>query len=149
MPTQKHDRPQWNCSEIDDHHHSDDSGRNGAIDEHIGNHIIAEEHTFEPQSLELGERISFDTGGRAPCPSVQNDGGTTGDAANTTNTTKTFGTDPSSQNVPGCVDATDIEDFYNLTLSAGKDFTVELTVPSSADFDLYLVDSNMTILRIL
>ena len=109
------------------------------------NHIIAEDSVFEPQSHELGERVPFNTGGRAPCPTVQNDGGTSGDAINSTNTTKTFGTDPSSQNVPGCVDSTDIEDFYNLTLSAGKDFTVELTVPSSADFDLYLVDSNITV----
>ena len=111
------------------------------------NPIVAEEHSFEPQSLELGERISFNTGGRAPCPSVQNDGGTTGDAANTTNTTKTFGTDPSSQNVPGCVDATDTLDFFSVTLTAGKDYTVELTVPTGADFDLYLVDSNVTILE--
>ena len=111
------------------------------------NPIVAEGYTFEPQSLELGERISFDTGGRAPCPSVQNDGGTTGDAANTTNTTKTFGTDPSSQNVPGCVDATDTLDLFSVTLTAGKDYTVELTVPTGADFDLYLVDSNMTILE--
>ncbi len=109
------------------------------------NHIIAEDSVIEPQSHELGERVPFNTGGRAPCPTVQNDGGTSGDAVNSTNTTKTFGTDPSSQNVPGCVDSTDIEDFYNLTLSSGKDFTVELTVPSSADFDLYLVDSNITV----
>ena len=109
------------------------------------NKIIAEDSSFEPQSHELGERVPFNTGGRAPCPTVQNDGGTSGDAVNSTNTTKNFGTDPSSQNVPGCVDSTDIEDFYNLTLSAGKDFTAELTVPSSADFDLYLVDSNITV----
>ena len=80
------------------------------------NHIIAEDSVIEPQSHELGERVPFNTGGRAPCPTVQNDGGTSGDAVNSTNTTKTFGTDPSSQNVPGCVDSTDIEDFYNLTL---------------------------------
>ena len=74
------------------------------------NTIIAEDSAFEPQSHELGERIPFNTGGRAPCPTVQNDGGTSGDAGNTTNTTKTFGTDPSSQNVPGCLDSVDVED---------------------------------------
>ncbi|MEE2747709.1 MAG: CARDB domain-containing protein, partial [Candidatus Thermoplasmatota archaeon] len=104
-------------------------------------------NTFEPQSLELGERNTFETGGRAACPSTQNDGGTSGDASNSTNTTKTFGTDPSSQNVPGCVDANDLLDFYSVTLTAGKDYSVELTVPSGADFDLYLVDSNSTILE--
>ncbi len=102
---------------------------------------------FEPQSLELGERNTFETGGRAVCPSTQNDGGTSGDAANNTNTTKSFGTDPSSQNVPGCVDANDLFDFYSVTLTAGKDYSVELTVPTGADFDLYLVDSNTTILE--
>ena len=37
--------------------------------------------------------------------------------------------------------------FFSVTLTAGKDYTVELTVPSGADFDLYLVDSNVTILE--
>ena len=32
-------------------------------------------------------------------------------------------------------------DFYSVNLSAGKDFTFELTVPTGADFDLYLKDS--------
>ncbi|MDP6324854.1 MAG: pre-peptidase C-terminal domain-containing protein [Candidatus Thalassarchaeaceae archaeon] len=108
---------------------------------------VAENQEFEPQSLELGERIIAEAGPRAPCPSTQNDGGTSGDAANSTNTTKTFGTDPSSQNVPGCVDANDLMDFYSVTLTAGKDYSVELTVPTGADFDLYLVDSNTTILQ--
>ena len=108
---------------------------------------FVEPRYFEPQSLELGERIVTNTGGRAACPSTQNDGGTSGDAANSTNTTKTFGTDPSSQNVPGCVDANDLMDFYSVTLTAGKDYSVELTVPTGADFDLYLVDSNTTILQ--
>ncbi|MDP6906552.1 MAG: CARDB domain-containing protein, partial [Candidatus Thalassarchaeaceae archaeon] len=108
----------------------------------------AQEKTdFKPESLELGERIVSSTGARAPCPSTQNDGGTTGDAANSTSTTKTLGANPSTQNVPGCVDSSDLMDFYSVTLSANRDFSVELTVPSTADFDLYIVDSNSNVLQ--
>ena len=94
------------------------------------------------QPVELGERIVSEAGARAPCPSSQNDGGTSGDAAGGTTTTKSFGTDPStSSSLSGCVDSTDRMDFYSVNLSAGKDFTFELTVPTGADFDLYLKDS--------
>ncbi len=97
------------------------------------------------QFPELGERIVSEAGARAPCPSTQNDGGTSGDAAGGTSTTKSFGTDPStSSSLSGCVDATDRLDFYAVNLSAGKDFTFELTVPTGADFDLYLKDSTNT-----
>ena len=39
------------------------------------------ESHLTPQSAELGERIVSESGARAPCPSTQNDGGTSGDAA--------------------------------------------------------------------
>ena len=100
---------------------------------------------IDTQFPELGERIVSEAGSRAPCPSTQNDGGTSGDAAGGTSTTKSFGTDPStSSSLSGCVDSTDVLDYYSVTLSAGKDFTFELAVPSGADFDLYLIDSNNT-----
>ena len=99
----------------------------------------------DSQFPELGERIVSEAGARAPCPSTQNDGGTSGDAAGGTGTTKSFGTDPStSSSLSGCVDSTDRLDFYAVNLSAGKDFTFELTVPTGADFDLYLKDSTNT-----
>ena len=88
------------------------------------------------------ERLSS---GRAVCPTAQNDGGTSGDAGGDINTTKTFGTDPTNQNLPGCVDASDTADYYRVVLTSGKDFTVELTVPTGADFDLYLIDANITV----
>ena len=104
---------------------------------------------FEPQSLELGERNTAYTGGRAPCPSTQSDGGfNAGDAPGNNTTTLSFGTDPSTAaRLPGCVDTTDTLDFYIVNLTAGKDFTFELTVPTGADFDLYLLDSSSTILQ--
>ena len=40
--------------------------------------------------------------------------------------------------------ANDRLDFYAVNLSAGKDFTFELTVPTGADFALYLKDSTNT-----
>ena len=104
---------------------------------------------FEPQSLELGERNTAYTGGRAPCPSTQSDGGfNAGDAPGNNTTTLSFGTDPSTAaRLPGCVDTTDTLDFYMVNLTAGKDFTFELTVPTGADFDLYLMDTSSTILQ--
>ena len=50
----------------------------------------------DSQFPELGERIVSEAGARAPCPSTQNDGGTSGDAAGGTSTTKSFGSDPST-----------------------------------------------------
>ena len=110
MPTQKHDRPQWNCSEIDDHHHPDDSNRNGAIGEHLQQPNRCRRVYFRAAVAELGERVSFDTGGGHPVQ-VYKMTVEPLEMQPTTNTTKTFGTDPSSQNVPGCVDATDTLDF--------------------------------------
>mgnify|MGYP006075945671 CR=1 FL=1 len=85
--------------------------------------------------------------GRAACPSpsnLQSDGGSSGDAGSDSNTSRSLGTDPSSgtTGVQGCVDATDTDDWYTVTTSAGKDVDVELVVPAGADFDLYLVDSS-------
>ncbi len=86
----------------------------------------------------------METGGRAPCPNVQTDGGTPGDAGDNSSTAKALGSDPSVSNQNGCVDANDADDWYSVTLSANKDFVFELTVPAGADFDLYLVDQTGT-----
>ncbi|DAC30092.1 MAG TPA: hypothetical protein HA356_08045, partial [Candidatus Poseidoniaceae archaeon] len=71
--------------------------------------------------------------GRAACPSpttLQSDGGSSGDAGADANTSRSFGTDPNSGNtgVQGCVDATDTDDWYEVTTTAGKDVDVELVV---------------------
>ena len=44
----------------------------------------------------------------------------------------------------GCVDTNDPEDLFKVTTTAGKDVDIELVVPASADFDLYIVDSAVT-----
>ena len=110
---------------------------------------VTENYGFEPQSLELGERIVSQTGARAPCPSTQSDGGfNAGDAPGNNTTSLSFGSDPSTAaRLPGCVDTTDTLDFYMVNLTAGNDFTFELTVPTGADFDLYLLDTSSTILQ--
>ena len=84
--------------------------------------------------------------GRAACPSpssLQSDGGSNGDAGADANTSRSLGTNPNSgaTGTQGCVDATDTDDWYTVTTTAGKDVDVELVVPTGADFDLYLVDS--------
>ena len=81
------------------------------------------------------------TSGRAVCPALQNDGGSPGDAGNTSNTSKSIGSDP-TQSTTGCVDANDGADYYKFTMTAKWNVDIELTVPTGADFDLYLADSN-------
>ena len=83
------------------------------------------------------------TGGRAACV-TQSDAGTPGDAGSDANTSRSLGTNPNSGQTgdQGCMDSTDTEDWYEVTITAGKDVDVELTVPSNADFDLYLIDSS-------
>ena len=99
------------------------------------------------KSLEFLTPKSTSTSGRAACPSpstLQSDGGSSGDAGGDANSSRSLGTNPNSgtTGVQGCVDATDTDDWYTVTTTAGKDVDVELVVPSGADFDLYLVDSS-------
>ena len=91
----------------------------------------------------IGPRIDTGASGRAPCSTVQTDGGSAGDAGNTSTTAKSLGTDPTNgpSGVTGCVDANDPEDMYSITTTSGKEVDVELVVPTGADFDLYLVDA--------
>ena len=94
----------------------------------------------------VGPRVDTGASGRAPCPTVQTDGGSAGDTGNTSATAKSLGTDPTNgpSGVNGCVDSTDAEDLYSITTTAGKEVDVELVVPTGADFDLYLVDATKT-----
>ena len=97
--------------------------------------------TLEPLTPKVGT-----SSGRAACPSpssLQSDGGSNGDAGADANTSRSLGTNPNSgtTGTQGCVDATDTDDWYTVTTTAGKDVDVELVVPTGADFDLYLVDS--------
>ena len=86
------------------------------------------------------------TSGRAACV-TQSDAGTPGDAGSDANTSRSLGTNPNSgqSGDQGCIDASDTEDWYAITTTAGKDVDIELTVPAGADFDLNLIDSSGTI----
>ena len=86
------------------------------------------------------------TSGRAACV-TQSDAGTPGDAGSDANTSRSLGTNPNSgqSGDQGCIDASDTEDWYAVTTTAGKDVDIELTVPAGADFDLNLIDSSGTI----
>jgi len=74
------------------------------------------------------------TSGRAACSAIQNDGGSTGDAGNTTSTAKSLGTDPTTS-IQGCVDTADSKDWYSVQISQGYNIDVELTF-TATDFDL-------------
>ena len=74
------------------------------------------------------------TSGRAPCPAIQNDGGSAGDSGNTTGTAKPLGNDPNSS-IQGCVDQTDNADWYSVQISQNKNIDVVLTF-TATDFDL-------------
>ena len=108
---------------------------------HFGVESITEE-SQEPNTLKQAEK-PINTGGRAPCPAVQSDGGTAGDAGNTTATAKALGSDPST-GITGCIDTTDTDDWYGIQLSANKDVVVVLSNfgdGTTVDFDLGLSDS--------
>ena len=73
-----------------------------------------------------------------PCPALQNDGGSPGDAGNaTTNTAKDLAANPTIS-FTGCADTADVEDWYEFTMD--QDYNVEATMTNYAnDYDLYLV----------
>jgi len=103
---------------------------------------IIEQQIVATTLNELAPRSSSSTGARAACPIVQSDAGASGDAGNTANTSRSLGTNPNSGQTgsQGCMDANDLEDWYEVTITSGKDVDVELVVPAGADFDMDLVD---------
>ena len=114
-------------------------------DEWLDNDRQGEDQTNELDRLELAKTPSR-ASGRAACPSVQNDGGSPGDAGGTNSTAKSLGSDPSFTGNTGCVDSNDFYDYYSFSMStSGNDVEFELTVPapvSTNDFDIYLEDAN-------
>ena len=87
------------------------------------------EKSFELVKLEESPiRVSASgTSGRAPCPAIQNDGGSAGDSGNTTGTAKSLGTDPTTS-IQGCVDTADSTDWYSVQISQGYNIDVVLTL---------------------
>ena len=90
----------------------------------------------EPILDDLRKQIKNAVG--QPCPAIQNDGGSPGDAGNaTTNTAKDLGANPTIS-FTGCADTADVEDWYEFTMD--QDYNVEATMTNYAnDYDLYLV----------
>ncbi len=89
---------------------------------------------------EITPRSSSNAGARAACPLVQTDAGASGDAGNSANTSRSLGTNPTSGQTgnQGCMDANDADDWYEVTITSGKDTDVELVVPTGTDFDSVL-----------
>ena len=110
---------------------------------------LAPQNLIGQKGFDEGTPKTSSSSGRAACPSpstLQSDGGSSGDAGSDANTSRSLGTNPNSgtTGTQGCVDATDTEDWYEITTTAGKDVDIELVVPTGADFDLYLIDSSGT-----
>ncbi|MEC7228772.1 MAG: PPC domain-containing protein, partial [Candidatus Thermoplasmatota archaeon] len=74
----------------------------------------------------------------SPCPAIQNDGGSPGDAGNaSSNTDKDLGNNPTTS-FTGCADTTDEDDWYEFTMDAN--YNIEVTLSNyQNDYDLYLV----------
>ena len=109
---------------------------------HMGVDVVTDDE-IHPNALKTADR-TMDTGARAPCPTVQSDGGTAGDAGNTTATAKSQGNDPTVTNMDGCIDTSDTEDWYGIQISANKDVVVVLRDfgdGTNTDFDLVVSDS--------
>mgnify|MGYP003321944165 FL=1 len=109
---------------------------------HMGVDVVTDDE-IHPNALKKADR-TMDTGARAPCPTVQSDGGTAGDAGNTTATAKSQGNDPTVTNMDGCIDTSDTEDWYGIQISANKDVVVVLRDfgdGTNTDFDLVVSDS--------
>ena len=72
-----------------------------------------------------------------PCPAIQNDGGSPGDAGNaTTSTAKDLGANPTTS-FTGCADTADVEDWYEFTID--QDYNIEVTMSNyQNDYDLAL-----------
>jgi len=112
------------------------------FEETLGIEFSEEPEISEDMITELpGIRIVESAGGRAPCPTIQSDAGVAGDAGNTSNTSRPLGQNPTTSKT-GCMDATDTSDWYSFSYTSGKDIDVELVVPASMDFDLYLWDDS-------
>ena len=109
----------------------------------LGTDITGDEQNVENNLLDKPTK-AMQTGARAPCPTVQSDGGSAGDAGNTTATAKSQGSNPTATNLAGCVDSTDDQDWYGAQISAGKDVVVVLRDfgdGTNVDFDLVVSDS--------
>jgi len=111
----------------------------------VPTNISAERVDFNASiDFELGERITPGNGVRVACSSPQNDAGAGGDVGNSDLTSYYLGMDV-TLSTTGCIDdISDWADFYEIDVSAGKDVSVELTVPTGSDFDLYIKDSTNT-----
>jgi serine protease len=67
-------------------------------------------------------------------------------ASNNTRATEQVITAALPVNITGSVSSSDLNDYYAVTLAAGKTMTATLTPPSSADFDLYIYNSSGTLI---
>ena len=115
-----------------------------ALSPMISVHGVFDEDNHDLQTNPLGEPILLDDLRKEirqavgqPCPAIQNDGGSPGDAGNaTTNTAKDLGNNPTTS-FTSCADTTDIEDWYEFTMD--QDYNIDVTMSNyQNDYDLAL-----------
>jgi len=116
-----------------------------SIDTPVSDYIFSEDTSSENdqyQTLDDVRKQPKAAGAKAPCPVLQNDGGSQGDTGNATaQTAKSIGSDPTTT-FSGCVDSADQEDWYEFSMSASNNIDVTLDNfgdGTTVDFDLYLV----------
>jgi hypothetical protein len=116
-----------------------------SIDTPVSDYIFSEDTNSENdryQTLEEVRKQPKYAGAKAPCPVLQNDGGSQGDTGNASaQTAKSIGSDPTTT-FSGCVDSADSEDWYELSMSAN--YNIDVTMDNfgdgtTVDYDLYLV----------
>ena len=116
-----------------------------SIDTPVSEYLFSEDTSSENdqyQTLDEVRKQPMAAGAKAPCPVLQNDGGSQGDTGNATaQTAKSIGSDPTTT-FSGCVDSADNEDWYEFSMSANNNIDVTLDNfgdGTTIDYDLYLV----------
>ena len=116
-----------------------------SFDTPVTDYIFSEDTSSENDEYQILDEVRkqpMAAGAKAPCPVLQNDGGSQGDTGNATaQTAKSIGSDPTTT-FSGCVDSADQEDWYEFSMSANNNIDVTLDNfgdGTTIDYDLYLV----------
>jgi len=109
-------------------------------DEMISEKIETDNDAIASTQMTIGNAVNA-------CASTQNDASTGGDAGDTFVTAIDAGIDPVAEH-RGCMDSTDENDIYKVTITAGQPLNVTLVSPpiDGADFDMTLEAANGTVL---
>ena len=100
--------------------------------------LILERNEDNNQASRTGQ---FTVGNAETACATQNDAGLGGDAANDTANAMDLGMYADAE-YRGCIDASDTQDFYKITLASGQNLNITLVDPPSGAVGISLVDSS-------